>query len=220
MPATAWMTIAPSTGSGSVAKTPVSNRIVSTTSAAVVTNDIGDFAPLLSAAADFDRLPAGGKPCSTPDPIEAAPYASSSRLASTVVPSFAAYAFTTARLSANPTITTVRAPGTSAMTWSRVRPSHGTNANPAGISPTTDTPRSSSDSSGTRSSDTTTTTSAAGTLGANRCSANSRTSAPPPSRMEARFHSPTSRSRPPSCWTVLPSGFSRPTSLGTCPTAM
>jgi hypothetical protein len=45
-----------------VANTPVSSSTVSTTRAAVATNASGDRAPLLSAAADFDRLPAGGSP--------------------------------------------------------------------------------------------------------------------------------------------------------------
>ena len=56
---------------------------MSTTRAAVVTKDIGDFDPLLSAAADFDRLPAGGKP----DPVAVvnADDASGRRLAAAVL---------------------------------------------------------------------------------------------------------------------------------------
>ena len=73
MPHTAWITIAPSTASGRSSNTPARNRVVSTTSTAVTTKLTGVFAPASSAAADFDRLPVGVKPCSTPAPMLAAP---------------------------------------------------------------------------------------------------------------------------------------------------
>ena len=52
----------PERGLGQVGEKPVRNRMVSTTSPAEMTNAIALRAAARSAAADFDRLPAGGSP--------------------------------------------------------------------------------------------------------------------------------------------------------------
>ena len=57
IPHTALITIAASTGSGSVSNTPARNRIVRSTRPAVTISRTGVRPPALSEAADLERLP-------------------------------------------------------------------------------------------------------------------------------------------------------------------
>ena len=121
---------------------------------------------------------------------------------------------------ANPTTTIASAPGTRPSTASRVTLDQGTSEIPVGTSPTTSTPLASRSSTGTATSPKTTATRAPGTFGMSRSPPNRISRATAATAMVAVSQSARSRNTPRNCWTVLPSAFSTPNSLFSCPIAM